>query len=108
MTHQQIDERSLAFGRAVARRLQERPESRERARATLRRWLASCSSSSRQALLEWQAAVDGPADAVIEVLTGSDERSIRLRQSNPFAGVLSPAERLTILRRFHEHDAPAA
>jgi hypothetical protein len=61
----------------------------------------------RPALQEWSAALDGPIQGVISLLTDRDERSVRLRQSNPFAGVLSSAERNAIIRQFHSHDAAA-
>ena len=106
--HQIINDRSLAFGRAVATRLATTPGLVERARATLARWLATCSPGARRALEEWQIALDGPIDGVIVLLTETDERSIRLRQSNPFAGVLPPGERNAILRQFKTHDATSA
>jgi hypothetical protein len=106
--HRRIDERSLAFGRAIAARLAERPELIDRARATLVRWLATCSPGARPALEEWLAVLDGPSDGVTALLTGNDERAVRLRQSNPFAGVLTPQERTAILRRFESHDAASA
>ena len=107
-SHRQIDERSLAFGRAIADRLTGHPELVTRARATLVRWLGTCSPGARPALEEWLAALDGPREGVVALLTGADERAVRLRQSNPFAGVLSPQERTAILRRFESHDAASA
>jgi hypothetical protein len=113
--HGTIDDRSLAFGQAVADRLREDPELLRRARRTLTRWLATASVRARPALLEWLAALDESADAAAVILTGTDERAVRLRQSNPFAGVLSQSERIAILKRFQERDrgtraddAPAA
>jgi hypothetical protein len=102
--HQVIDERSLAFGQAIATKLLEKPELVDRARTTLRRWMTTCSPRALPALLEWQIALDGPLDGVVALLTNRDDRSRRLRQSNPFAGVLSNEERNAILRRFHSTD----
>lgn len=107
-THERIDQRSLAFGRAIAARVAADPRLIDRARATVRRWLATASPASRGTLDEWLAALDGDADGVIALLTGEDERAVRLRQSNPFAGVLPPAERNAILRRFAAHDPATA
>src|SRR4051794_16065007 len=105
--HHGIDERSLAFGRAVAARVAGRPELIARARATAVRWLATCSPRSRHALREWLAVLDGPPEGVVAVLTGGDERAVRLRQSNPFAGVLPADERAAILRQFRQPHDPA-
>jgi hypothetical protein len=106
--HRLIDERSLAFGRAIAARLVDDPSLIERARANLARWMPTASPGVRPDLEAWLAALEGPLDGVIRLLTSDDESAARLRQSNPFAGVLSQEERLTILKRFREHDPSAA
>jgi hypothetical protein len=109
MDHRRIDERSLAFGRAIAAHLMARPELIEHARGNLERWLKTGSEATRPALLEWRAALDGPLDGVVSLLTGTADRSRRLRQSNPFAGVLTQQERNSILLAFGAHDeSPAA
>lgn len=105
--HHRIDERSLAFGRAIAARLAGHPEILSRARATVIRWIETGSPRAGSDFQEWLTALNGPADGVIALLTGSDERAVRLRQSNPFAGVLSPRERTDIHKQFQAHDAAA-
>jgi hypothetical protein len=37
---------------------------------------------------------------LVDTLLSTDERATRLRQSSPFAGVLTVAERNVILKRF--------
>ncbi len=103
--HHRIDERSRAFGHAIAARLSEHPELINDARATLARWLTTCSPRSQSTLMEWMTALDGPTDGVIALLTEVNERAVRLRQSNPFAGLLSNRERNAILQAFQSHDA---
>jgi hypothetical protein len=103
--HRLIDERSLAFSRAIATRLTEHPEFVEHARKTLRRWMPTSSSRVQPVLNEWLAILNGPLEGLISVLTGTDARATRLRQSNPFAGLLSQTERNTILRQFEAYDA---
>ena len=98
--HQTIDRRSLAFGQALAARVRADPALVDAARATLARWMSTCSPRARPALEEWEAVLTGPLDGVIALLTGTDERATRLRQSNPFAGLLPNEERLSIIRRF--------
>ena len=107
-THQAIDQRSLALARAVARRLGDNPALITKARAAIRRWLDSASPRVRPTLLEWDELLQGPVTAVQEVLTGTSERAVRLRQSNPFAGALSPSERSAILKEFAAYDAASA
>jgi hypothetical protein len=106
--HRQIDQRSLAFGRAIAERLVEQPELIARARGNVNRWLTTCSPGVRPTLCEWIAILDGPIAEVIALLTAEDDRATRLRQSNPFAGVLSRQQRDQILRQFHSHDTRTA
>jgi hypothetical protein len=103
--HRHIDQRSLAFGRAIAGRLTGHPEYIERARTTLLRWMSTSAPAVRPALQEWLSVLEGSQDELIAILTGTDERSVRLRQSNPFTGVLPEPERIRIIRQFCSHDS---
>ena len=98
MDHQRVDERSLAFGRLIAERLIADHTLVDRARATAHRWMLTCSPGVRITLDEWLATLNGPPAGVLELLTAGDERATRLRQSNPFAGVLTTAERNDMIR----------
>ena len=106
--HRDIDERSLAFGRAIAERVLSSPELISQARATAQRWMTTCSPRAIAPLQEWLTALDQPIEQVVALLTSRDQRAIRLRQSNPFAGVLSNSERNAIIRQFESHDSTAA
>jgi hypothetical protein len=106
--HRLIDERSLAFCRLIATKVDANPALMDTARANVQRWLATCSPGVRPALLEWQAALEQPSHATMALLLGTNERSVRLRQSNPFAGVLTPAERNAILCEFQARESAAA
>ena len=90
--------------RALARYLQDRDA---KASAVLERWLATCDHSVQPALEEWRALLLGPLSTVLATLEGDDERSQRLRQSSPFCGILSQAERTAIILS-HAHDQRAA
>jgi hypothetical protein len=107
-SHDLIDKRSLAFGEAIAARLIKDPMLVDHARANIERWLETCSAGVRPTLLEWVAALDSGTESVLALLTGTDERAIRLRQSNPFAGVLPQRERNEILLRFESYDKTSA
>lgn len=104
MKHEEIDRRSLAMARVIARRLREKPELLSTARGNLVRWIASGSPGSRPALIEWLRIIDNGIDAVLPVLIGEDENSTRLRQSSPFAGeqFITREERTAILLKFRE------
>lgn len=62
--HRVIDARSLALGRAIAAHLKENPDFVGRARATVERWMKTCSMGTRPALEEWREALDGPISGV--------------------------------------------
>lgn len=106
--HRIIDQRSLAFGHAIARKLAAQPQLIELARENIGRWLKTASATSLPALEEWRVALEGPLPDVLALLTGSDERSVRLRQSNPFAGALTEQERSAIILQFQSHDTASA
>lgn len=105
--HSAIDARSLEMDRLIAERLREDPSVLAKGRQVLEKWLGSCDASVRPALEEWRAILDGPLAGILAVLEGNDERSAQLRQSSPFCGVLTQAERTAILMA-HRHDQRAA
>jgi len=90
-------ERSLALHREVAERLRRDPELLEAARERVEQWLAGGAVHAKWAE-SWGSILDAGLDAVIEVLTDTDPASHDLRQVSPFAGVLDPRTRWTILR----------
>jgi hypothetical protein len=105
--HQAIDARSLDMDRLIAQRLRENPAVLDKARSVLAKWMTSCDASVRPVFEEWRAILGGPISGVFAVLEGVDERSMRLRQSSPFCGILTPAERTAILMSYR-HDQRAA
>ncbi len=98
-SHRRIDERSLALHRAVAEKLRAQPELIGIARENLARWRGSAGRNLPY-LEEWQRILDGPADELLQLIGQEDEHMTALRQSTPFAGVLSAAERWAIYERF--------
>ena len=83
---------------AVAAKLETRPELLDLARANLRRWLAV---NPAAALHEWTHLLDSlSVPAVVRLLRSDDERATRLRQSSPFAGLLTAEERQAILNDY--------
>ena len=106
--HKLIDERSLAFDRLIAAKLRSEPALVEKARGNLVRWLQTCSPAARPDLLEWQRLLSGPFDELLALLEATDEHTTRLRQSSPFCGILTPEERLRIIREFQARESSAA
>jgi hypothetical protein len=97
-SHDWIDRRSLALHEAVAAKLQANPQLLNVARENLERWL---NAAPRPPLIEWRHLLDTtPLPELLALLRATDERGARLRQSSPFAGVLTPEERQSILDRY--------
>lgn len=108
--HSRLDERSLAMHRLVARKVLADPALLDRARENVRRWQKTDGSPSL-ALSEWENILAGPVDQVARFLVEPSERATRLRQSSPFAGILTEAERQTIYesystRTYHPRGQP--
>jgi hypothetical protein len=51
-------------------------------------------------LRRWAQLLAGPTDDLLEALVSRSPRSIELRQSSPFAGVLTERERQRVLDEF--------
>lgn len=96
--HGRAEERSLALHREVARRLVEDPAVVARARERVRGWLADDSAARGWATV-WLEELDRPVSEIASLLCDPGPRARALRQCSPFAGVLGPRERWTVLRR---------
>jgi hypothetical protein len=97
--HSRLDERSLAMHRLVADKVQANPALLGKARDNLRRW-QEMEGCPKPALTEWQQILDGPVSHVVQFLTERSERATRLRQSSPFAGILTQDERRLIYKSY--------
>ncbi len=106
--HRLIDERSLAFDRLIAAKLSLDPALLDKARLNLSRWLETSDNRSVPDLPEWRRLLDGPLAEILALLESTDERATRLRQSSPFCGILTPAERLASIREFRQRETVAA
>jgi hypothetical protein len=102
-THQQIDERSLALARAVVAKIDADPERSglAKAREVCRRW---CERNPLPVCREWMRILERPWSQIRQVLCDESELGRRLRQSDPFCGILAPRERWAIYRKFREHE----
>lgn len=93
--HVRLDERSLALHRLVAQKVLADPALLDKARANVRRWQNSHDSPSF-ALAEWEQILNNPVADVRKFLMERSEQATRLRQSSPFTGILTEAERLAV------------
>jgi hypothetical protein len=104
-THQEIDARSLHMAKAIVEKIDADPTRRglEKARATCRRWFRERPSP---ALGEWQQLLQRPWSEIRTILLDESETGARLRQNDPFCGILTPQERWAIYRAHHEKSRP--
>lgn len=99
-THQQIDRRSLAMVRRIVAKIDADPERRglAHAKSVCARWVAQGIVSAR----EWLALLDRPWEEVRAILLDDSDEGQRLRQTDPFCGILTPQERWAIYREHRE------
>lgn len=89
--------------RFIAERLRANPALLEVARGNMARW--NC--PERGWWREWSGILERPLEEIIALLERDDEEGCRLRQSSPFAGILSPQEVWKLKREFKESHAAA-
>ena len=101
VTHEWIDQRSLALDTEIAQMIREQPELLDRAKTTLARWIQAREPNVPAALLEWAIILNNRTlNEILALLTRDDEEARRLRQSSPFCGILSEERRLAIFKEY--------
>jgi hypothetical protein len=93
--HDRARARSLAYHRALARRL--RRSTVEEARYVLFRWREQGHSDDRYAD-RWEEVLDRPVADIKRALVEQGSDADDMRQNSPFAGLLSEPERRRIVR----------
>ena len=104
-SHQFLDRLNLLYHREIAARLLADPEAvLNRARNNIERWMpVHVGSFSIHALEEWRNLLNTKSiSELVAILTEDSDEGQRLRQSTPFAGILSEKEREEIWRRCEE------
>src|SRR5437879_2041767 len=95
MMHQDLDARSLALHKLVAHKLRRDPSLLTIAKANIARWEQRGDPGERTYLDDWKRVLDAGIETALTLATEVSERAAALRQSSPFAGILSPSERST-------------
>jgi hypothetical protein len=98
--HMRLDARSLALHCAVARQLLEDPTLLDRARATLALWKRAAPRPRPGYFAEWERIMRRPLEEIAGFIVSMSEDAVRLRQSSPFAPLLSPQQRRRIYAAF--------
>ena len=100
LKHRIIEARSLAMHCLIARKITSDPALLDVARRNLDAWSARYDGSPPRALEEWRVILKRAWPDIAALITDPGESAARLRQSSPFAGILSPAERRRVYEAF--------
>src|ERR1700741_513017 len=98
--HRKLEERSLALHREIAQRIRRNSDLLTKVRERLSNDISSgrFSISLTDAMQEWLDLLKSSSlEQVLELLVDDSENARRLRQSTPFAGILTQEERRQIL-----------
>jgi excisionase family DNA binding protein len=101
-THRAPELHALAYHRLVARRLD--PDLVNEARRRLKRWERTGKIDDRWAA-EWRRILAMPASRIAKAITADTERGRGLRQTSPFAGVLTEHERRRVAQAVEQRVA---
>jgi len=93
--HRVAELQALAYHRLVAERLDE--DVVDNARRRLRRWRSESRVDPRWAE-EWERVLELPLPRIAKTISADTKRARELRQTSPFAGVLTEHERRRLLR----------
>ncbi len=99
-THRVLEARSLALHCRIAQKITQDPSLIDIAHRNIEAWIRKAAGQVPQYLVEWQRILEWPWPQVAALITEQSEDAARLRQSSPFAGVLSAAERKRIYDAF--------
>lgn len=95
-----IEARALALHVLAARKIDDDPELLEIARRNLADWEERGSGASGLAIRDWRKLLARPWPEIASLMTEQSETAVRLRQTTPFMGVLSPRERQRLYAAF--------
>lgn len=100
LKHRVIEARSLAMHCLIAQKIAGDPGLLKAARRNLAAWSARYGDSPPRALAEWRTILKRPWPEIAALITDPGESAARLRQSSPFAGVLTAFERRRVYEAF--------
>ncbi len=95
-----MDARNLAQSRLISEKIRRQPELFHRVEETLKRW-KKVRRPFPACLKEWESILRRhKMEQVLEILTQDNEEGNRLRQSDPFCGIMTKEERLKFLDHY--------
>lgn len=99
-SHRLLEARSLAMHAVIAQKIERDPKLLNVPRNNLQRWSGRWENEAPAWYGEWRGIMNRPWAEIAAIITEPSEEGARLRQSSPFAGVLSAAERKRIYAAF--------
>lgn len=99
-SHRLLEARSLAMHAVIARKINRDPALLDIPRNNLKRWRARWNENTPAWFEEWSGIMARPWPEIAALITEPSENAARLRQSSPFAGVLTTVERKRIYDAF--------
>ncbi len=93
--------------RLISQKIRDTPELLQRVSENLARWKTLCAPSTQPYLLEWEQLVQQGMEACLDIAQEDSEHARTLRQSSPFAGLLSSQERFAFLRQWKQQQHAA-
>ena len=99
-SHRLLEARSLAMHAVISQKIERDPELLDIPRNNLKRWRARWGKEAPAWYDSWCEIMKRPWPEIAAIITEPSEESARLRQSSPFAGVLSAEERKRIYEAF--------
>ena len=99
-SHRLLEARSLAMHAVIARKIERDPALLNIPRNNLERWSGRWENDAPAWLDEWRQVMARPWAEIAALITEPSEEAARLRQSSPFAGVLTATERKRIYEAF--------
>lgn len=101
-SHQWMDACDLAMARCIAEKIRHQPGLMQIPKNNLRRWKQKLRRWP-PALREWEEILaTNSAARVLEILTQDNDEGQRLRQSDPFVGILAEEDRQWFLEKYDE------
>lgn len=98
--HRLLEARSLAMHAVIAARLMRDPGLLVKPRENIERWSGRYGKTPPRWIEQWRRILTRPYPEIAALITDPSEQGARLRQSSPFAGVLTAEERRRIYEAF--------
>jgi hypothetical protein len=99
-SHRLLEARSLAMHAVIAEKIERDPKLLKIAHDNLKRWRTRWEEQTPAWYQEWSGILKRPWSEIAAIMTEPSEDGARLRQSSPFAGILSATERRRIYDAF--------